>query len=110
MADGRRWFPPGGVVVGPVGGVGGGHGATRGLVTSVPLLVKRTSGSSTRLPMMVVWLSAWSPGSSAGRLGRPVDALAATLDATGDRTSTTPLALAASPPVPLPGSEVGRLP
>src|SRR4030095_5873982 len=32
--------------------------ATRRLVTAMPVLVKRTSGSSTRLPMMVVWLSA----------------------------------------------------
>src|SRR5829696_2560672 len=32
--------------------------ATRRLVTGVPVLVKRSSGSSTRLPMMVVWLSA----------------------------------------------------
>ena len=32
--------------------------ATRRLVTAIPLLVKRTSGSSTRLPTIVVWLSA----------------------------------------------------
>src|SRR5215207_747583 len=32
--------------------------ATRRLVTAMPLEVKRTSGSSTRLPTMVVWLSA----------------------------------------------------
>src|SRR5215217_2717212 len=32
--------------------------ATRRLVTGVPVLVKRCSGSSTRLPTMVVWLSA----------------------------------------------------
>ena len=32
--------------------------ATRRLVTAMPLLVKRSSGSSTRLPTMVVWLSA----------------------------------------------------
>jgi hypothetical protein len=28
------------------------------LVTAMPVWVKRTSGSSTRLPTMVVWLSA----------------------------------------------------
>jgi hypothetical protein len=28
------------------------------LVTGMPVLVKRSSGSSTRLPAMVVWLSA----------------------------------------------------
>jgi hypothetical protein len=32
--------------------------ATRRLATAMPLLVKRSSGSSTRLPTMVVWLSA----------------------------------------------------
>src|SRR5215217_3578273 len=32
--------------------------ATRRLVTGVPVLVKRSSGVSTRLPAMVVWLSA----------------------------------------------------
>src|SRR5215207_5231452 len=32
--------------------------ATRRLVTGVPLLVNRSSGVSTRLPAMVVWLSA----------------------------------------------------
>src|SRR5215217_795890 len=32
--------------------------ATRRLVTGVPVLVNRSSGVSTRLPAMVVWLSA----------------------------------------------------
>jgi hypothetical protein len=32
--------------------------ATRRLATAMPVLVKRSSGSSTRLPTMVVWLSA----------------------------------------------------
>src|SRR5215216_5305414 len=32
--------------------------ATRRLVTGVPVLVKRSSGVSNRLPAMVVWLSA----------------------------------------------------
>jgi hypothetical protein len=36
--------------------------ATRRLVTAMPLLVKRSSGSSTRLPTMVVWLSAAMTG------------------------------------------------
>jgi hypothetical protein len=34
--------------------------ATRRLVTGVPVLVNRSSGSSTRFPAMVVWLSAAS--------------------------------------------------
>src|SRR5829696_104978 len=36
--------------------------ATRRLATAMPLLVKRSSGSSTRLPTMVVWLSAAMTG------------------------------------------------
>jgi len=32
--------------------------ATRRLATAMPLLVKRSSGSSTKLPTVVVWLSA----------------------------------------------------
>jgi hypothetical protein len=36
--------------------------ATRRFATAMPLLVKRSSGSSTRLPTMVVWLSAAMAG------------------------------------------------
>jgi hypothetical protein len=36
--------------------------ATRMFATAMPVLVKRSSGSSTRLPTMVVWLPPAMPG------------------------------------------------